>query len=190
MAMPSSEVRAIHGVPGAFRAAAPRPRRVLFGSGWEPENGILATRLSGLPTREDVVRWEAGLRAALADSGTASLRILVDLHGYDAVEVPWDVHRRQREVVPRLLRALGHLPGVGSRSGADRPPRVLAVAHVHHDRDRMALYEATLASASERYFSDHAQALAWLRAVAPGPARAPVAPAGVRVPPRALAASG
>jgi hypothetical protein len=145
------------------------PPAAAYASEWEPQGGILATRLHGRPTARQVVQWEAGLRAALAAAGTAPLRLLVDLRGYEAGEVSWEIHRRQREVVPRVLSELGHrgspgLAGPAAGAAGATPARVRAVAHGHHDRDKMALHEAALSSASERYFSDPVEALEWLRA--------------------------
>lgn len=161
-------------------AAALAPRdAAACGSQWDAADGILVTRLSGRPTPEQVRQWEAELRATADATGAARLRVLVDLVGYEAGDVPWAVHREQREVVPRLLRALGHPARfLGAASGARAPAaptRVVAVAHVHHDRDKMALYEAALASANERYFSDRGEARRWLRAFGRGAQAAIVA---------------
>lgn len=154
------------------RRAAPATVRgpaAAFGSHWDAAGGVLATHLSGVPTLEQVARWEEGLLGALAESGGAPVRILVDLAGYEVADVPWEVHREQREVLPRLLLALGHRLGYlelfrgAPRVAPGTRARVIAVAHVHHDREKMAHYEAVLGTRNDRYFSDRAAALGWLR---------------------------
>lgn len=153
----------------AMRRADAVPAAASFGTSWDPVSGVLATHLSGRPTREHIAAWDAGLQDALAASAGAPLRILVELSGYEVADVPWEVHREQRDVVPRLLSALGHRFGYldlargtpGRAAGA--PSRVVAVAHVDHDRDKSAHYEALLASRNDRYFSDRAAAHRWLR---------------------------
>ncbi|HUR41913.1 MAG TPA: hypothetical protein VM240_12190 [Verrucomicrobiae bacterium] len=143
--------------------------KAAFGSNWDATAGLLTTHLGGEPTRDHIARWEAGLHAALAASAGAPLKILIDLAGYEVADVPWEVHREQREVFPRLLLALGLRPGYFNLIGATPAagpgirPRLVAVAHVHHDREKMAHHEAVLGTRNDRYFSDRAAALGWLR---------------------------
>lgn len=148
--------------------ALSQSRPAEYGAHWDSATGLLLVRMTGVPDERDVVRWEAAVQEALAGiPADTRIRVLVDLRGYEVADVPWAVHRRQREVVPRFLLKLGHRAGYLTILDAPPAPdpspgRVVAVAHVHHDRDKMDLYQMALSRRNERYFTAPAEALEWM----------------------------
>ena len=133
--------------------------------------GTLRTRLAGTLTLADVHAWRDALHAAgRAVPAVAEFRALVDIRGYDVGAQDMAVHRVQREVVPRFLAAHGFVVGFFRLYEETPPPadpslaRCIAVAHVHHEAFKMERYDELLGSDTERFFTDPAEAEAWLAA--------------------------
>ena len=137
---------------------------------WDAADGVLISRLSGTVSVADVGRWKAELRATLAavpDGG--SFRLLSDMSGYAPAGL--EAHKVMRVVIPLLLAAHGFRTGLVDMAGGEEPAvtttrgiRCVAVAHVHHDAGKMALYQERVGGATERFFTDPGAALAWVRA--------------------------
>ncbi|HWQ12941.1 MAG TPA: hypothetical protein VNL77_09075 [Roseiflexaceae bacterium] len=138
---------------------------------WDATEGLLISRLTGKADVADVRRWEEGLMAALAriPDGT-TFKLLSGLFGYEPADL--DAHKAMRTVIPLLLTTHGFRTGLVDIVGAEEPTltttrRIMcvAVAHVHHDPDKMALYQERVGRANERFFTDYGAAHAWLSQV-------------------------
>ncbi len=135
---------------------------------WNAATRILFSRLGGTVTVADVRRWEAALAAALGEIEDGGVfRLVSDLRGYEGADM--DAHKAMRMVVPLLLAAHGFRTALLDLfEGADLPLtttrgiRCLAVACVHHDAGKMGEYERRLGRPTERFFTDRAEAEAWL----------------------------
>ncbi len=118
----------------------------------------------------EVAAWRDALYgAAAAVPPGVTFRTLADIRGYEVAEQERAVHAAMREVLPAFLAAHGFAVGFWGLYGATPPPagpgaRCRAVAHVHHDRDKMDRYNELLATDVERFFDDRAAAAAWLAA--------------------------
>jgi hypothetical protein len=140
---------------------------------WDAAVDVLISRLSGVVSVADVERWKVGLAAAIAaipDGG--SFRLLSDLSGYEPAGL--DAHKAMRTVIPFLLAEHGFRTGLVDIVGAEEPPitttrgiTCMAVAHVHHDAGKMALYQERVGSANESFFTDAVAAQGWLSQMRP-----------------------
>jgi hypothetical protein len=137
---------------------------------WDAADGVLISHLAGTINVADVERWKAELGAAVAvmPDGT-SFGLLSDLSGYEPAGL--EAHKAMRTVIPLLLAEHGFRTGLVDLVGAEDPAvttrrgiTCVAVAHVHHDAGKMALYDERIGRATERFFTDPVAALAWVRA--------------------------
>ena len=138
-------------------------------SKWIPEKHLLHTRLSGDATQEDIGLWEASLQEALSGlKENSSFKILVDLHGFKAVDV--DTHKKYREIIPLTLAHYGwrigyldmfeeannlilhHLRGI----------HCVGAAHVHQDATKIEKYQSLYGRKNEKYFTDPEKAYQWI----------------------------
>jgi hypothetical protein len=135
---------------------------------WEPQIQLISTRLTGNIHLEDVVRWEAGLQQALAQiEENGAFKLLVDLSGYELRDMA--AHKAMRVVIPQLLAAhnlraavLDLFPEAEVKLQRTRGIICRAVANVHHDHDKMAEYERTLARSYQHFFTNADEARTWL----------------------------
>lgn len=144
-------------------------------SDWNEEERMLATRLAGPVTLDEIEAWEDGLY--LASDGIppgSTFAMLIDLTGYNALAVDRATHALQRAVIPTFLAAYDHrvaylklFDDVDDIAAPRRDAHCGAVAHVHHDCTKMESFEAQLSSENERFFCTRDAALEWLRASAP-----------------------
>ena len=141
-------------------------------TGWDAEAATLATRLGGEVSLADVRRWKESLERELARiPDGARFRMIVDLTGYDVGDL--EAHKEMRVVVPLTLAAYGHRTAlldlfdpVDLPIGTTRGITCVAVAHVHHDAEKMRQYDERIARDDERFFTDAASAEAWIRGIA------------------------
>ncbi len=143
-----------------------------FESRWNGGEHVLSTRIAGRVTLAEVEAWRDGLLAAAEEAADNDFRMLIDICGYEVADVAPEVHKVQREVIPLFLLEHGHrtrllelfpdavVPEVPRRGGA-----IVAVAHIHHDEGKMALYDQKLGAPDERFFTERASAVAWLASV-------------------------
>jgi hypothetical protein len=135
---------------------------------WDGSGRLLVARLSGTITDADVLRWAEEIQAALAQiPDGATFKLLSDLFGYEPAGL--EAHKAMRGVVPGALAAHGFRTGLIDMVGAPEPAitttrgvRCVAVAHVHHDANKMALYDERVGRAAERFFSSREAARAWV----------------------------
>jgi hypothetical protein len=138
---------------------------------WDAANHLLFTRLQGMVDSADVAHWKTLLDAALAQIEYHSrFKVLVDLSHYEYASL--DAHKSMRVVIPLRLAQYGlrtrllDLVEAGELElQRTRGIRCVAVAHVHHDAEKMTLYQAQVGSANEGFFSDADQAETWIRAL-------------------------
>jgi hypothetical protein len=136
---------------------------------WNPADRVLISRLSGIVRMVDVERWKADLGVAVgAIRDGKTFGLLSDLSGYEPADL--EAHKAMRTVIPLLLAEHGFRTGLVALVGAEEPAvtttrgiTCVAVAHVHHDAGKMALYEEQVGGATERFFTDSAAALVWVR---------------------------
>jgi len=140
-----------------------------FKTEWRDCARILATWLSGPVDLGDVNRWRDDLYDISTHIPAASqFKMLVDLRGYDVDQIAREVHQVQREIIPRFLAgykfrvALLDLFEVGELSVPERNAVCTAVAHVHHDCNKMELYDQSLGRPYEYFFCHIADAETWL----------------------------
>ena len=142
----------------------------LFNTDWNATTSVLATRLSGVLSPDHVGQWEQELQlASRAVPPDSTFTMLVDIHGYEVDDQDREVHQRQRVVIPTFLARHGFEVGyfrlldVENTIPADPTlPRCTAVAHVHHDFNKMSLYNEKIGSDVERFFTSRDDAAAWL----------------------------
>lgn len=131
---------------------------------------MIVSRITSPVTVADVRAWRASLEEELArvpDGGT--FRLLVDMRGYEAGNNP-EAHQEMRVTVPTLLARhglrtaiLNLFPEAKLDVTAERGVTAEAVAYVHHDANKMAMYNDQLNPTRERFFTDRAAAEAWLQ---------------------------
>lgn len=136
---------------------------------WEEATGILLSRLSGSVGAEEVRRWQAMLAAELAripDGGR--FKLLSNLHSYEPASL--DAHKEFRNVIPETLMQYGFRPAFLDLFGvkdveirATHGVICTALAHVHHDAEKMNGYRQDLGRQNEQFFTEVARAEAWLR---------------------------
>ena len=139
---------------------------------WDAADGVLVSHLSATVGAAEVEHWKAELGVAVAAIPNGNtFRLLSDLPGYEPADL--EAHKAMRTVIPRLLTEHGFRTGLVDMVGAEEPAvtttrrvRCVAVAHVHHDAGKMALYQELVGGATERFFTDPAVALAWVRGAA------------------------
>jgi hypothetical protein len=137
---------------------------------YDPATRTLVTAVSGVVTLRDVAAWEDDLRRAADEVPEgAEFRALIDIRGYEVADQDRAVHQAMRQVMPTFLARHGFAVGFWGLYGVappepSRPARCRAVAHVHHDGDKMDRYNELLATATERFFVDRDAASAWLAA--------------------------
>ena len=138
---------------------------------WLDDAQVLSTRVAGVLSLDDVERWRQDLQRTVRRLPREGVfRMLVDVRGYEVADQNRHVHQVMREVIPLFLAAHGFRvgffdlyqaePSVG-RDAAEA--LCVAAAHVHHDQAKMERYNELLGTTSERFFSDLAEAAAWLQ---------------------------
>ncbi|MBM3506526.1 MAG: hypothetical protein FJX64_02165 [Alphaproteobacteria bacterium] len=135
---------------------------------YDPALRLLTTELIGTVTVADAERWNANVGSALAaiPDGT-SFRWLSNMHGYEPADL--NAHKGMRATIPSALVRHGFLTGYFALTNMppvplhyDRGVVCAAIAHVHHDLDKMARYREKIASPTEDFFTDLAAARAWV----------------------------
>ena len=134
----------------------------------DPATRTLVTSVSGVLTLAEVAEWRDDLaRTAGALPPGDEFRALIDIRGYEVADQDRAVHQVMREVVPTFLARHGFAVGFWRLYDATPPEptgaaRCRAVAHVHHDGDKMDRYDELLGTVTERFFRDRDAAEAWL----------------------------
>jgi hypothetical protein len=135
---------------------------------FDPQKRLVVTRLQGTITLEQVQGWKEEVYKALATlEDNTSFKWLVDLWGYYYSQLA--VHKQMRGFIPSTLAEYGFrtglldlFEGVTLPLSQTRGITCLAVAHLHHDQDKMYQYDQQLGKENERFFSDFSQAYHWL----------------------------
>jgi hypothetical protein len=136
---------------------------------WHPENRLLITRLQGKVDSADVARWKDSLDVALARiENNTGFKILVDMRHYEYASL--DAHKTMRVIIPLTLAQYGFRTGLLDLVEAGelalhhtRGISCSAVAHVHHDEEKMSLYQSRVGAVNEGFFNDAGQAESWIR---------------------------
>ncbi|MBD1912077.1 MULTISPECIES: hypothetical protein [unclassified Leptolyngbya] len=138
---------------------------------WSPEENILRTHIAGIVNHEQVEEWKQTLeRESRKIPNHLSFSMLVDIQGYEVSEQDPAVHQQQRVIIPTFLARHGFEVGffrlfdIQNTIPPD-PDRACCtvVAYVHHDCNKMALYNQNLGRAVERFFCRLSEAEVWLQ---------------------------
>ncbi len=137
---------------------------------WDSTKQILRTRISGRLHQEQVEAWERSLEQVSRQIPKhLNFTMLIDIQGYEVSEQDKVVHQQQRVVIPTFLAKHGFEVGFFRLFEVQNtiPPnpdraRCIAAAHVHHDCNKMALYNQNLGRSNERFFCQLSEAEAWL----------------------------
>jgi hypothetical protein len=137
---------------------------------WYPEKQLIVTQISGEVDQSDIGRWENSLQSALGQlKDGAAFKILVNLHGFKAADLP--AHKRFRNIVPLTLAQYGWKVGYIAMFETEaqtlrylntRGIQCTGAAHCHHDNTKMERYESDYSRDQEHFFTDPEQALRWI----------------------------
>lgn len=135
---------------------------------WDASQALLVTRLQGAVQATAVEQWADTLQRTLAHlADNTSFKLIVDLYGYEPQTL--SAHQAMRTVIPLTLARYGFRTALLDLfEGADLPVtqergiQCTAVAHVHHEVDKMTEYEHRFGCAAEHFFTDYQQAEAWI----------------------------
>jgi hypothetical protein len=130
---------------------------------------IFVSRLSGSVTTEDIEQWKGLLTAELERvPRDGRFKLLSNLQGYEPASL--DAHKAFRSILPEILMHYGFRPAFLDLFGvtdavvqATRGVVCTAIAHVHHDAEKMNGYQQDLGRPNEQFFTDADAAEAWLR---------------------------
>ncbi|WP_141733076.1 hypothetical protein [Oligoflexus tunisiensis] len=138
-------------------------------SHWDDTLSILQTELKGAVTRDDVELWKKSLYEELDRIPDGRLfRLLLDLNGFEPVDM--EAHKAMRLVIPEILMNHGMRPAVADLFDDPgelhitmlRNRRCFAFANVHHDENKMSLYEIRIGRSDQKFFTNSKQARQWL----------------------------
>lgn len=142
----------------------------VYATQWLPDESLLITELKGPVDVAGIEAWERSLHGALDQlPENTSFKIFVDLVGLAPVDV--ETHKRYRSTVPLALARhgwrVGYLDMFEEANNlpltTERGVRCVKAAHAHQDAYKIEEYDRRFGKASERFFTDSAVALAWLR---------------------------
>lgn len=130
----------------------------------------MVTRLSGDVNETDIAQWQASLAQALDQIEDHSIfKMLIDLSGLQPSGV--EAHKKFRTIIPLTLADYGWKVGYVHLFEEDaksmkitntRGVQCVGVAHSHHDKEKMDLYQARFAKDTEQFFSDPKEAHSWI----------------------------
>ncbi len=134
-------------------------RNIAEGS-WDAGASLVVARLAGTVSVEDVRGWKRSVERALARIEAGSrFKLIVDLRDYEFAEIA--AHKEMRTFVPLTLARYGFRTGLldlfeplDLALERTRGIACFAVAHVHHDPDKIAYYALRLGRTCERFFTD------------------------------------
>lgn len=137
-------------------------------SNWNSKEKLITTQISGDVTLADVQEWGASLQEALNEvPDNGSFKIMVDLHGFQAVN--FEVHKAFREIIPHTLShygwRVGYLdlfPEANVTLTNNRGIQCKAAVHVHHDETKIRNYDENYSRENERFFIDPTVAKQWI----------------------------
>lgn len=138
---------------------------------WNSIEKVLCTRVSGILQQEEVEAWERSLERTSSEiPQDLDFVMLVDIQGYEVSEQDKAIHQKQRVIIPTFLARHGFEVGFfrlfeiqNTITPDPNRARCTAVAYVHHDCDKMALYNQNLGRTVERFFCDRSEAEGWLQ---------------------------
>lgn len=139
---------------------------------WNPDKAIFISRLSGLATLEDNLLWKAGLESVSGKiEATAFFKLCLDVRGYEFDSV--QTHKFHREIIPRFLArhrfTLSFLSNKEiteiSKNLKLESKTCIAVAMIHHDREKMNKLNEMYGKPNEGYFSNYTQGAEWIERI-------------------------
>ena len=140
----------------------------MFTTEWNEDVKLLTTRLASPNRVEDIRDWKASLEEAIAKI-EGPFKLLVDMRGYEYNENP-DAHQEMRVVVPTLLAEHGLRTAImelfpeATLEVKESRATAAAVAYVHHNENKMAVYNTLQTLKVEQFFTDRAEAERWILA--------------------------
>lgn len=141
-------------------------------SKWDQKNKLFYTRISGLIGFDEVNKWEAGmLKESQNIPSDTQFKFLVDEQNYQFKDI--EVHKFKRDVMPKFLATFGFKLSVLSEEDKkildesvttnDKNIRCIAVAMVHHDKEKMQAIDHEFGQENEKYLSNMETAKNWLK---------------------------
>jgi hypothetical protein len=135
---------------------------------WDAEALLLTTRVRRALSIDEVNEYSTTLARALAEvpDGT-SFRWLSNSTGYEPL-ANRAAHAVYRSILPKTLAEHGLRTSLFDLYEADvavrheRDVTCRTIAHVHHDTEKMKIFDERLGRENERYFSDENSARDWL----------------------------
>jgi hypothetical protein len=135
---------------------------------WDAEGKLLTTRVRRALSIDEVNEYTGTLAGAIAEvpRGT-SFRWLSNSTGYEPL-ANRAAHAVYRSILPKVLAEHGLRTSLLDLYEGEvtvtcaRDVTCRAVAHVHHDAEKMAIFNERFGRENERYFSDEDLARGWL----------------------------
>ncbi len=134
------------------------------------DRNLIVTRLASPVTIDEIRAWKASLDEEVArvpDGG--AFRLLVDLRDYES-GANREAHQEMRAVIPTLLARHGLrtalldlFPEATVEIGSERGVVCTAVAYVHHNVEKMEMFNEQLTREREQFFTEREAAETWIR---------------------------
>jgi dienelactone hydrolase len=135
---------------------------------WDAEARLLTTRVPRALSVHEVAGYESALERVIAAVPDQTRFVwLSDATGYEAL-ANRAAHEAYRVILPRRLAEHGFRTSLLDLYDAELPTTCArgvactAVAHVHHDAEKMLIFDQRFGRDAERYFSDASAARRWL----------------------------
>jgi hypothetical protein len=135
---------------------------------WDASLVLLTTRVGRSLSLEEVAEYKSTLAATIdAIPAGTSFRWLSDARGYEPL-ANREAHAVYRAILPKTLTEHGFRTSLLDLYDGEvavtrfRDVTCRALAHVHHDAEKMAIFNERLGRDTERYLSDEEAARRWL----------------------------
>jgi hypothetical protein len=135
---------------------------------WDAPQALLTTRVRRALSLEEVAEYEDVLARTIgAIAPGTSFLWLSDAMGYEPF-ADRAAHARYRSILPKMLAEHGFRASLLDLFDAEvvitsaRGVICRAIAHVHHDAEKIAIFDERFGRHNERYFSNEEVARMWL----------------------------
>jgi hypothetical protein len=135
---------------------------------WDASLLLLTTRIGRSLSLEEVAAYKYNLAAAIdAIASGTSFRWLSNARGYEPL-ANREAHAVYRSILSKTLAGHGFRTSLLDLHDGDvvvtcvRDVTCRALAHLHHDVEKMTIFNERFGRENERYFSDENAAYLWL----------------------------
>jgi len=140
-------------------------------SSWDQDKQLFFTQISGIVGFDDVKTWEEDMRRESKKiPANTTFKFLVDERNYQFENI--EVHKFKRDIMPRFLAEFDFILSVLSDEEKKllkqrvepnkQQIRCIAIAMVHHDKEKMQNLQNEFGQENEKYLSDMEIATNWL----------------------------